>query len=45
MRMRIDALSLRTRVDMESLYDAARARENDAAGDMAADVFGFDVGM
>ena len=45
MRMRVNAISLRTRVDMESLYDAARAREKDAAGDMAADVFGFDVGM
>jgi uncharacterized membrane protein YjgN (DUF898 family) len=45
MRMRLEAISLRTRVDIDSLFDAARARENDAAGDMAADVFGFDVGM
>jgi uncharacterized membrane protein YjgN (DUF898 family) len=44
-RMKLEALSLKTRVALDKLFDAARARENDAAGDMAADIFGFDVGM
>lgn len=44
-RMKLEAMSLKTRVALDKLFDAARARENDAAGDMAADIFGFDVGM
>jgi uncharacterized membrane protein YjgN (DUF898 family) len=44
-RMKLEAISLKTRVALDKLSDAARARENDAAGDMAADLFGFDVGM
>jgi uncharacterized membrane protein YjgN (DUF898 family) len=44
-RMQLQAISLKTRVSLETLTSAARARENDAAGDMAADIFGFDVGM
>jgi uncharacterized membrane protein YjgN (DUF898 family) len=44
-RMRLEAVSLKTRVALDKLTDAARARENDAAGDMAADLFGFDLGM
>jgi uncharacterized membrane protein YjgN (DUF898 family) len=44
-RMKLEAISLKTRVALDKLTDAARARENDAAGDMAADIFGFDVGM
>ncbi len=44
-RMQLQAISLKTRVSLNKLSDAARARENDAAGDMAADIFGFDVGM
>jgi uncharacterized membrane protein YjgN (DUF898 family) len=44
-RMKLEAISLKTRVALDKLSDAARARENDAAGDMAADIFGFDVGM
>jgi uncharacterized membrane protein YjgN (DUF898 family) len=45
MRMRLEAVSLKTRIPLDKLTDAARAREKDAAGDMAADTFGFDVGM
>ncbi|NJS36212.1 MAG: DUF898 domain-containing protein [Brachymonas sp.] len=45
LRMRLQAISLKTRIPLDKLTDAARARENDAAGDMAADIFGFDVGM
>jgi uncharacterized membrane protein YjgN (DUF898 family) len=44
-RMKLEAVSLKTRIALDKLSDAARARENDAAGDMAADLFGFDVGM
>jgi uncharacterized membrane protein YjgN (DUF898 family) len=44
-RMQLQAISLKTRISLDQLTDAARARENDAAGDMAADIFGFDVGM
>lgn len=44
-RMKLEAISLKTRVALDKLTDAARTRENDAAGDMAADIFGFDVGM
>jgi uncharacterized membrane protein YjgN (DUF898 family) len=44
-RMQLEAVSLKTRVSLDALTSAARARENDAAGDMAADIFGFDVGM
>jgi uncharacterized membrane protein YjgN (DUF898 family) len=45
MRMKLEAISLKTRISLDALTSAARARENDAAGDMAADIFGFDVGM
>jgi uncharacterized membrane protein YjgN (DUF898 family) len=44
-RMQLEAVSLKTRVALDELTSAAKARENDAAGDMAADIFGFDVGM
>ncbi len=44
-RMQLQAVSLKTRLSLDTLTSAARARENDAAGDMAADIFGFDVGM
>ncbi len=44
-RMQIEAMTLKSRVDLQSLTDAARKRETDAAGDMAADLFGLDIGM
>jgi uncharacterized membrane protein YjgN (DUF898 family) len=44
-RMQIEAMALKARIDLNTLTDAARKRENDAAGDMAADIFGLDVGM
>ncbi len=44
-RMKLQAISLKTRIAIDKLSDMARTRENDAAGDMAADIFGFDVGM
>ena len=44
-RMQLQAISLKTRISLDELADSARTRENDAAGDMAADIFGIDVGM
>jgi uncharacterized membrane protein YjgN (DUF898 family) len=44
-RMQIEAMALKARVNLDTLTDAARKRENDAAGDMAADLFGLDIGM
>lgn len=44
-RMQLEAVSLKTRISLDDLTSDARARENDAAGDMAADIFGFDVGI
>ncbi len=44
-RMQLEAISLKTRISLDKLTDAARSRENNATGDMAADIFGFDVGM
>jgi uncharacterized membrane protein YjgN (DUF898 family) len=44
-RMQIEAVALRTRLSLDTLTDAARKHENDAAGEMAGDVFGMDIGM
>jgi uncharacterized membrane protein YjgN (DUF898 family) len=44
-RMRCEAVSVRTRVDPESLMDQVRAGDNDAAGDAAGDLFGIDIGL
>lgn len=44
-RVQIEAMALRARVDLNTLTDILRQRENDAAGDMAADLFGLDIGM
>jgi uncharacterized membrane protein YjgN (DUF898 family) len=44
-RMQIEAVALKSRVPLDSLTHAAQKRENDAAGDMAADLFGMDIGM
>jgi uncharacterized membrane protein YjgN (DUF898 family) len=44
-RMRCEAVSVRTRVDPESLIDQVRAGDNDAAGDAAGDLFGIDIGL
>ncbi len=44
-RMQLEAMSLKSRVDLNTLTDAARQHETDAAGDMAADLFGLDIGM
>ena len=43
--MQIEAVSLKTRIALDTLTDAARKNETDALGDMAADMFDFDMGM
>jgi uncharacterized membrane protein YjgN (DUF898 family) len=44
-RMQIEAISMKSRVALDTLTDAARKVETDALGDMAADLFDFDLGM
>jgi uncharacterized membrane protein YjgN (DUF898 family) len=44
-RMQIEAISMKSRVALDALTDAARKAETDALGDMAADMFDFDLGM
>jgi uncharacterized membrane protein YjgN (DUF898 family) len=44
-RLRIEALSILTRVDPQTLATQARAVEGDAVGDAAGDFFGIDIGF
>lgn len=44
-RMRLEAVSLTTRVDPGSLIDSSRAHEGEAAGDAAGDLLGLDIGF
>jgi uncharacterized membrane protein YjgN (DUF898 family) len=44
-RMQIEAMALKSRLSLDALTTAAQKHENDAAGDMAADLFGMDIGM
>lgn len=44
-RMQIEAINMKNRVALDTLTDAARKVETDALGDMAADLFDFDLGM
>ena len=44
-RMRLQAVTVITRVDPADLLDDARAAEGEAAGDAAGDLFGVDVGL
>ena len=44
-RMRLEAVSVITRVDPAELLDGARGAEGEAAGDAAGDLFGLDVGL
>lgn len=41
----LEAVSLRTKIELDALAGAAHRGESDAAGDAAADLFGLDVGM
>ena len=44
-RMRIEAVSVTTQVDPQSLVDQWRSDAGDAAGDAAGDLFGLDIGF
>lgn len=44
-RMKLEAVSLKSRITLDKLTDAARACEKDAVGDMAADMFDMDFGL
>lgn len=44
-RMRLQAVTVITRVDPADLLDDARSAEGEAAGDAAGDLFGLDVGL
>ncbi len=44
-RMRLESVSVTTRVDPESLIERARAHEGEAAGDAAGDLLGLDIGL
>ena len=44
-RMRLQAISITTRVNPDSLVDQARAHEGEAAGDAAGDLLGLDIGL
>jgi len=44
-RMRLDAVSIETRDDPATLYERARPADGDAAGDAAADLLDFDIGL
>ncbi|AKJ26929.1 thymidylate kinase [Caldimonas brevitalea] len=44
-RMRVAAVTLVSRIDLDELYLALKPRGGDAAAEMADDVFGFDLGL
>ena len=44
-RLRLEAVSIKTRVNPELLMAQALPQEGDAAGDAAGDFFGLDVGL
>jgi uncharacterized membrane protein YjgN (DUF898 family) len=44
-RMQLEAIELRSRIPLDNLRDESLANHHDAAGDMAADIFGIDVGF
>lgn len=44
-RMRLEAVEVQTRIDVDTLVARSREQMNDAAGDAAGDVAGIDVGL
>lgn len=44
-RMRLEAVTVKTRVSPDTLVSQMRAAEGDAAGDAAGDLFGLDIGL
>jgi len=45
MRARVQAISIKTRVDLHDLVSLTQTAQGDAAGDAAGDVFGLDIGF
>ena len=44
-RMRLQAVTIKTRVDPDTLVSQMRSAEGEAAGDAAGDLFGLDIGL
>ena len=44
-RMRLQAVTVKTRVDPDTLVSQIRSAEGEAAGDAAGDLFGLDIGL
>jgi uncharacterized membrane protein YjgN (DUF898 family) len=44
-RAQLEAMELHTRIDLDEITHAAAREDPGAAGDMAADLFGLDIGM
>jgi uncharacterized membrane protein YjgN (DUF898 family) len=44
-RMRLEAVSLATTLDLDQLHEHLRLADGDAAGDAAGDLFGIDIGL
>ena len=44
-RMRLEAITVKTRIDPDTLVSQMRAVEGEAAGDAAGDLFGLDIGF
>lgn len=44
-RMRLEATRIVSEIDPQTLSDRARARDGEAAGDAAGDLFGLDIGL
>ncbi|WP_077594591.1 YjgN family protein [Polaromonas sp. A23] len=44
-RLRLEAVTVKSRVSPDTLVSQMRAAEGDAAGDAAGDVFGIDIGL
>lgn len=44
-RLRLEAVSVKTRISPEALVSQIRSIEGDAAGDAAGDLFGLDIGL
>ena len=44
-RMRLEAVTVKTRIDPDTLVSQMRSAEGEAAGDAAGDLFGLDIGF
>ena len=44
-RMRLQAVTVKTRIDLDTLVSQMRHNEGEAAGDAAGDLFGVDIGL